>query len=259
MLLLTGVAADADLVEKLDQALRSQFVTELPVEAHVVDAARRALFVAGARPSFHSIPGDGIDDDEALCEEVSVTAMQHACFCQLHVVHMCTCHKGKHGECGCRMGVPCGHPVPSLVVELVPESEWDQRGQPTVHPPASWLCATCGLHMQKTLAADKEQQKEGFVVCVPSPKSTGSIGGYRAAMPDFDRHGTAVPVPDKRLLLVEMPRAALHIDFPFGVQDEAQALKVRAGSPLDTHTRVCSPLQRVACCVHVGGDRSAAS
>ena len=136
--LVSGAAIDAEVFGELQAALDAQFKAQLPRGVHVAEATRRALgripmyraaWDDEMPPATETTPppcqscadedemgeaeGDGGRDDSET--KLSTALQRRANICaaakQWHK-HCHTCHKLPNGECGCRLAMPAGHPVP---------------------------------------------------------------------------------------------------------------------------------------------------
>ena len=148
--LCTGAAHDKETFEALAHELDTQYCAELPLATHIVDSARKAMYVRMHRveydeptsradydepepePTAASVDGDVqvLDVDECQPADVDMDelplyrgsplnrfmatlrrgAQITAAAKQMHV-HTQTCHKEPQGTYACRMANPNGHPV----------------------------------------------------------------------------------------------------------------------------------------------------
>ena len=131
--LCSGAALHSTAFEALADALRDQFQCSLPIEVHVLDAARRAMFVPLCRSEYDKAPrvlaeGSTNKVNTELHRSANITAAGK----QTHAwdgkadSHEKTCHKPPAGNHGCRMGAPFAHWVRltrALIVRTVQTSE----------------------------------------------------------------------------------------------------------------------------------------
>ena len=142
--LCSGAASDAKLFDALRTALDRQYRCEVPLEIHVLDAARRAVGGSMYRSQYHKVPPvlgrtEGAEAEGAEAEGILGAAQEAASTGlpglpglgdafrrqahlmavgkQMHVAlhqmedHQESCHKPPQGEFACRMCAPFGHPV----------------------------------------------------------------------------------------------------------------------------------------------------
>ena len=174
--LLSSATKHKDLMAAIKTALASQYCCELPLAIHVADRTRRVLKVAARRPVVCAHPPVRADDsnaDAGLSEEfkrdvhLTVAALQ---------IHVCqpngACAKKPAGECGCRFGMPCGHPIEST---RVVQMEGTQASKETEvipgYVPCDGLCSSpfCSINTGsleiKWSECDASSQSNGMWAC----------------------------------------------------------------------------------------------
>ena len=147
--LCSSAASDAELFRALSEVLDRQYRCDLPLEIHIVDAARRAVGAHMYRSQYHKLPPMVADEDRSddplaplqvppqglpgLSSEFRHTAHMVAVGKQMHVPlhemenHQKTCKKPPNGTHGCRMSVPFGHPVKATRAVSVTAHNTDQE------------------------------------------------------------------------------------------------------------------------------------
>ena len=144
--LLSAAAKHEELLVALRSALASQYCCELPLEIHVAERMRRVLKVAARRPVAQTHPPvleEHSNEDEPVRLSSEFLRDAHLTVAALQI-HICNpkgaCGKKPSGECGCRFGMPCGHPVTETRAVRVRGKQPDERKPDPSITPHKGLC-----------------------------------------------------------------------------------------------------------------------
>ena len=189
-------------------ALASVVLGNLGSDMHVADIARRMLRVPFRPCSFVSLPNEVQAADVAGLRR---TVLAHAALSQVHIRHVARCRQGEAGKTGCASCLPCGHPTPQLLLQLLPDSEDGVDGDVPLKADA-WLCRDCGNSKLMSGLKPSGKQREGFRVIMPRRGGMRSICGLQPGLDVGARFPEFVPPPDDRIMAFEVPRS--DVDVP---------------------------------------------
>ena len=165
--LCSGAALHPTAFAALAEALDEQFSCSLPIEVHMLDVARRAMFVSAFRGEYNLVPrvlAESQTNRNEINLDLHRSAYITAAFKQTHVwdgnpdSHDKTCHKPPGGKNACRMGVPFGHPVPETRALNISTVQTSKPGKQYLKARAEKLSIDLQIPIEK--AMDKAIQEE---------------------------------------------------------------------------------------------------